>query len=127
MNEKLMKVFESMDTKLNEIKAISLSTIDGFSVCTYCAEGFDVADDKLSAVSCSLTALSNAAAQQLIGADLQSTCIETESGTMILVNTKNAGKDYVLCFITGKNQNIGKARYFAHKLSKYITNSLVIT
>ena len=124
--ENLIKAFKKIELKIEDIKVINLSTLDGFPLCTHYfnSSSNKLEDDKLSAAVSSMAALSQAAAKQMIGSKFSSTTIETENGSMLLVKTKYNKASCILCFITGNNHQIGQVRYFAFKLSDYLKNSL---
>lgn len=105
-----------------DVLAINLTTVDGFSILNYSSEGFDIESDKLSAVSSSIQSLANAVSQQLIKSKLKNTIVETEDGTLIFLNTQYKNKPCVLCFITHIRQNLAKTRYFAVQLADAIAN-----
>ncbi len=102
------------------VNKINLSSADGFTYHSFSTDG-QSEDDKLSAVSSSLTSLSNAATSQLMNTELISTVIESADGNMVLLKTRYRGKDAVLCFISGPQLIVGKARYFAKKLAEAIS------
>ncbi len=104
----------------NDIKAISLSTEDGFTIHSVLAGSFVIEEDKLSAVVSSLASLSDAAAQQVIQAALLHTVIETEQGDVLILKTYYRRQAVVLCLITTAKQSLGKARYYAVKLAQAI-------
>ncbi len=119
------KTLDALFKKLiefNDIKAVSLSTVDGFTIHAKVQGKYPIEDDKLSAVVSSLSSLSDAASQQIINAQLVNTVIETQNGDILIVKTRYKGKKMVLCIITGAKQNLGKARYYAIKLAEAIVN-----
>lgn len=123
-NDWLKNAFKQIESKLEDVKVISLSTMDGFPVYTYFfKDKYKTEEDKLSAAASSMTALSLAAAKQFIGSSFDSTSIETKHGSMLLLKTQYEKKDCILCFISGNNHKIGRVRYFAYKLAEYIQNS----
>jgi len=125
--DKLTKVFSQMNSKLPGLKVVNLTTADGFTICSHSFEKKTVEENKLSAATSSLAALSVAAAKQLIGSDFESTTIETIKGCMLLVRTKYQGKKCVLCLVSGKVNVIGQVRYFAFKLAKGIEKSFNVS
>lgn len=116
-------LFKQIDSKLNHIRCLSLTTADGFTVFSQTAGTFSVEDDKLSAVTSSLTALGSAAAKQLIGAQFESTCIETDGGLMFMIKTKYQDQPCVLSLISGDDPNLGQIRFYLNKLAKYIATT----
>ena len=122
--ENLKKVFKSLGNKINGIKFINLSSIDGFSICSYkYDESFKVEDEKLSAVTSSIAALSIGTSEQIIGSEFNSTIIETKDGTIILVKTQIQHKECILSLVIGSGHIIGSVRFYANKLAKIIKNS----
>ncbi len=121
------QIYHDLSEKVNNMKALSLTTADGF--CLFCEseERFDLEEDKLSAVSSSLTALSNAAAKQLMSADFKSTFIETNKGLMYMVKAEYQGKSCILCLISGKEPNLGQIRYYVNALAKDLKNASLST
>ena len=120
---RLMNAFNAIESKVTDIKVINLTTSDGFPICSKYFESKNFDEDKLSAASSSMAALSVAASKQLIGSNFSSTIIETDNGSMLLVNTKYDQKDCILCFVTGNLHQIGHVRFFAFKLAEFINNS----
>lgn len=122
MSNEIKKLFEKLESKFSDLKMMALTTVDGFPLYSHVISGASVAEEsKIAAVTSSLASLSDAAARQLIGSELQGTVIEMNSGYMILVNTKYDGKKCVLCVASGDRQNLGNVRYFTHKLAEYIS------
>ena len=117
----LATFFEKVKTKYADLKILSLTTADGFSVYCHVNSRLQVEDEKVAAVSSSLISLSNAAAQQMMGHALESTTIETGSSNMFLCNTQYNDKKCVLCIVTGAKENIGHARYFTQQIAKLIS------
>ncbi|WP_223786752.1 roadblock/LC7 domain-containing protein [Marinicella meishanensis] len=120
MKQTFADLFKQIDSKLHSIRCLSLTTEDGFSVFSQTAGSFKVEDDKLSAVTSSLTALGSAAAKQLIGAKFESTCIETNEGLMFMIKTKYQDKPCVLSLISGNDPNLGQIRFYLNKLAAYL-------
>jgi len=120
MEHTFKSLCKKLNTKLKSIKSLSLTTADGFTLFSETGDGFEVESDKLSAVTSSLTALSNAAAKQLMKSGFQSTCIETNKGLMYMIQTKYQGKTCILSLISGENPNLGQIRYFLNNLAKYL-------
>jgi predicted regulator of Ras-like GTPase activity (Roadblock/LC7/MglB family) len=115
-HERLGKLIDQAVKQARFVRAINLSSVDGFTHHSYTADGIQ-GDDKLSAVSSSLISLSNAATSQLMNTQLISTVIESNDGNMVLLKTRYLNKDAVLCFIADSHLNVGQTRYFAHKLA----------
>ncbi len=109
-----------MDFKLQNIKALNLTTADGFTLFSEFSEGFNFEPNKLSAVTSSITALSQAAAKQIIKSGFKSTCIETESGVIFMVHTRYQNKNCILSLISGDDPNLGQIRYFLFNLAEYL-------
>ena len=120
MTHAFTQIFKNMETKMPGLKALNVTTVDGFSLFSHSQEGFDLEVDKLSAVTSSLTALSQAASKQVIGAQFESTCIETDQGLIFMVQTRYQEKDCILSLISGDNPNLGQIRYFVLRLAKYL-------
>ncbi|WP_395375573.1 roadblock/LC7 domain-containing protein [Marinicella sp. W31] len=115
------KLFMAIMKKQAIFKVISLSTADGFTVCTAVKDSDSMDQDRLSAVSSSLASLSHAAAKQLMNAKMSNTIIETDKGEdMLIVKTRYEDKDAVLCVISEGGENLGKTRYYAVKLALQI-------
>ncbi len=119
---KLEHMFQEIININDDINAVSLCTADGFTIQSVLDGKRTIEEDKLSAVTSSLSSLSNAASQQIINAQLVNTVIETQNGDILIVRTKYSGKQAVLSVITGAKQNLGKARYYAIKLAEAIVN-----
>ncbi len=120
MEASFKKLYEKLNTKLKSIKSLSLTTSDGFTLFSENGNGFEVETDKLSAVSSSLTALSNAAAKQLMKSTFESTFIETSKGLMCMIQTKYQGKNCILSLISGANPNIGQIRFYLNELANIL-------
>ncbi len=122
MNDNVLKkLITKVVNQVDHIRAINLSTADGFTLYASTDEAFDLEKDKLSAVSSSLLSLSNAACRQLIESQLVNTIIESEAGNIIILKTQYQNKSCALCVITGVELTLGKARYYAIKLAESIT------
>lgn len=120
MTTKFEDVFNNMESKLHNIKALNLTSADGFTLFSQFSGGFKFESNKLSAVTSSITALSQAAAKQIIKSNFESTCIETDAGVIFMVQTKYGGKNCILSLISGENPNLGQIRYYLLKLAKYL-------
>ena len=115
------KLFTAIMKKQTLFSAMSLSSADGFPICSIASDVDAMDADRLSAVSSSLASLSHAAAKQLMNNTMSNTIIETDKGgDMLIVKTRFEGKDAVLCVITDNSENIGKARYYAKKIALQI-------
>ncbi|WP_154222638.1 roadblock/LC7 domain-containing protein [Marinicella rhabdoformis] len=117
----LTQFFEKVQSKFADLKILSLTTADGFSIYCHVNNRFHVEDEKVAAVSSSLISLSNAAAQQMMGHALESTTIETGTSNMFLCNTQYNDKKCVLCIVTGVKENIGHARYFTKQIAQLVS------
>ena len=120
MTESFNQVFSDIESKLKHVKVLNLTTADGFPLFTQCSDGFDLETDKLSAVTSSLTALSKAAAKQLLNSQFESTCIETDKGLLYMIQTNYQDKQCILSMLSGDKPNLAQIRYFMNKLAKYI-------
>ena len=109
-----------MDSKLHNIKALNLTSADGFTLFSELCNEFKFDSNKLSAVTSSITALSQAAAKQIIKSKFQSTCIETDTGVIYMVQTLYQGKKCILSLISGDDPNLGQTRYYLFKLANYL-------
>lgn len=116
-------LFNNMQTKMPGLKALNLTTADGFTLYSHRQSGFDLNFDKLSAVTSSLTALSHAAAKQIVGSPFQSTCIETQMGLIFMVRTRYQNKTCILSLISGDEPNLGQIRFYLLKLSRYLSTA----
>jgi predicted regulator of Ras-like GTPase activity (Roadblock/LC7/MglB family) len=121
-HQKLHQFIHKVLEQADDVLAINLSTVDGFTIINHTADGVTIDGDKLSAVSSSLQSLSQAATQQLMKSQLNNTIIESEAGNMILLSTTYLAKKAVLCFISGSGLNVAKSRYFAVQLAQLIAN-----
>lgn len=119
-NNRLSNLVKETVHSAKYIKAVNLSTEDGFTLFSCAVNGYSVEKDKLSAVSSSLLSLSNAATNQLMQSQLSNTVIEANDGIMVTVKTKYKGKLAVLCVIAEMRLNVGKARYYSVKLAQEI-------
>lgn len=113
-------IFKNMESKLHNIKALNLTTADGITLFSEFSEGFNFEPKKLSAVTSSITALSQAAAKQIIKTGFKSTTIETETGVIFMVHTKYQEKKCILSLISGDDPNLGQIRYFLFNLADYL-------
>lgn len=114
------QLYENIDTKLHNVKALNLTTADGFTLFSELCDGFEFEPNKLSAVTSSITALSQAAAKQIIKSNFQSTCIETDLGVIFMVQTTYQDKKCILSLISGRDPNLGQIRYFLLRMAKYL-------
>ncbi len=112
-----------MEAKLNDLQALCLTSADGFTLFAATHQDFKLEEDKLSAVTSSLTALSQAASKQILHAKFSSTCIETEMGLLFMVHTNYQGKDCILSLISGEHPNLGQIRFYTFKLAKFLTTA----
>ena len=121
-HQKLQQFIHKVMDQADDVLAINLSTVDGFTILNHTNEGYAIDGEKLSAVSSSLQSLSQAATQQLMKSELNNTIIESAAGNFILLSTTYLSKKAVLCFISGTSLNVAKSRYFAVQLAQLITN-----
>jgi predicted regulator of Ras-like GTPase activity (Roadblock/LC7/MglB family) len=123
MNHTFAMIFSNMQSRLKNIKVLNLTTADGFSLFSHCSEDFKIEVDKLPAVTSSLTALSHAASKQILAANFESTCIETDMGLIYMVQTQYQNKDCILSVICGDEPNLGHIRFYILKLAKYLATA----
>lgn len=123
MSSSFETIFKNLDSKLDNIKALNLTTADGFSLFSQVNGNFKIEEDKLSAVTSSLSALSQAAARQIMNEEYESTCIETGMGMMFMVQTRYQGQDCILSLISSGQPNLGQIRYYLLRLAKYLTTA----
>ena len=116
-------LYQELNTKIKSIKSLSLTTADGFTLYSETGNGFQVEEDKLSAVTSSLTALSHAAAKQLMKSNFQSTFIETSKGLMFMTQTQYRNKSCILSLISGENPNLGQIRFYVNNLAEFLTTA----
>ncbi len=120
MENTFQDLYKQLDLKLKSIKSLSLTTADGFTIYSETGNGFAVESDKLSAVTSSLTALSNAAAKQLMKSSFRSTFIETNTGLMYMIQTNYKNKPCILSLISGESPNLGKIRFYVNNLAQFL-------
>ena len=123
MSQTFAALFKNLDAKIHNVRALNLSTADGFSLYTYVNGNFKIEEDKLSAVTSSLSALSQAAARQIMNEEYESTCIETGMGMMFMVQTRYQGQDCILSLISSGQPNLGQIRFYLLRLAKYLTTA----
>ncbi len=119
MSYDLDQLFSDLNDTLKGLQLICLTTEDGFAIRSL-QKKRTFEDNKVAAITSSLSALSNAAAQHLTGTVLNSTCIETNQGNLYLFNTLYQNKKSVLCVVTGQEQNMEYAKYHISKLAAQI-------
>ena len=123
MSNSFEAIYRSLDAKLRKVRALNLTSVDGFTIYSCHSNDFNCEKDKLSAVTSSLTALSQAAAKQLINSQFNSTCIETNDGIMYMVQTNYKGKPCILSLVSGNNPNLGQIRFYLNKLAKFLVTA----
>jgi predicted regulator of Ras-like GTPase activity (Roadblock/LC7/MglB family) len=123
MSQTFEAIFKNLDAKLKNVRALNLTTADGFPLYSYINGSFKIEEDKLSAVTSSLTALSHAAARQIMNDAYESTCIETSMGMMFMVQTRYQNQDCILSLISYGQPNLGQIRYYLLRLAKYLTTA----
>jgi predicted regulator of Ras-like GTPase activity (Roadblock/LC7/MglB family) len=121
-HQKLQQFIHKVMEQADDVLAINLSTVDGFTIINQTNDGYAIDGEKLSAVASSLQSLSQAATQQLMKSELNNTIIESAAGNFILLSTTYLAKKAVLCFISGTSLNVAKSRYFAVQLAQLIAN-----
>lgn len=120
MSNSFEAIYRSIDAKLKKVRALNLTTADGFTIFSRHNSDFSCEKEKLSAVTSSLTALSQAAAKQLMSSEFNSTCIETNNGIMYMVQTRYKNKPCILSLVSGNNPNLGQIRFYLNKLAKFL-------
>ena len=98
------------------MKCITLSTEDGFTIACQHADDFAVEEEKMSAVTTSLAALSNSVSMQMINSELIRTVIETNQGDLFIYRTTYLDKHTVLSLITARKSNHAKSRFISNDL-----------
>lgn len=120
MSKSFEAIYKSIDTKLSNVRALNLTTADGFTIYSRHSGNFSCEKDKLSAVTSSLTALSQAAAKQLMGSEFKSSCVETNKGIMYMVQTNYKNKPCILSLVSGDSPNLGQIRFYLNKLARFL-------
>ncbi len=106
-----------------DIEIISLTTVDGFSVCHILNGAASIEEDKLAATTSTLYAVANAVSNQILGKGFNINFIETEAGNFALVGLKLSTTEFVLTLSTGKQMNIASVRLIIKRLSQEITDA----
>lgn len=120
MSESLNKLFTFVLVKNPDVKCITLSTEDGFTIACQHADDFFPEAEKMSAVTTSLAALSNSASMQMINSELIRTVIETNHGDLFIYRTTYLEKNTVMSLITARKSNHAKSRFISNDLVKTI-------
>ena len=105
-----------------ELKCISLSTEDGFSICSVSSVEQSYDDDQMSAFTTSLASLSNSVSVQLFNSELINNVIETSNGDLLIYKCFYGTSKAVLCVITEKGSNHGKTRFISTSIKNSISS-----
>ncbi|MBD3653862.1 roadblock/LC7 domain-containing protein [Kangiella sp.] len=119
--EVVNQLFEGLLDKYFDLKMVSLCTSDGFGVLHKARLDDEVELDRVSAITSSLVSLGNASSKQIIGGNLHSTIVETDSGNLLIKKLKLAEKELVLSIVTSKKMLLGEANYLISQCAKKLT------
>ena len=106
------------------IELVTLSTTDGFPVCTRGKTTVNYEPDKISAAASTLYSVSNAVAKQILKSEFETAFVETNRGNMAFVSLSVFKGDYVLALSANEAINIAKLRLRIKNLAVEISGKL---
>ena len=107
-----------------EVTLVSLCTTDGFPISYFSTNELTALADKLAAMSSTLSALSDSAANQVNQGQCEVTIIETSSGNILFVKASYMGKSCVLTVVAKAHMMLAEARYKTKKLAQTMSTFL---
>lgn len=113
------KVLNTFNSLSESIHSSALTTADGCVVASRLSEGVD--PDRFGAMCASLLALANTASREIDRGDLKKVLIESEDGSVLIIDV---GNNLVLTVASGLDLPIGRIFLEAKKAAKAI-NTLV--
>lgn len=119
--ETLNNLFEALLSKYFDLQMVSLCTSDGFGVLHKARLQGEVELERISAITSSLVSLGSASSKQIIGGNLHSTIVETDSGNLLMKKLKLAEKELVLSIVTSKKMLLGEANYVISQCAKTLS------
>lgn len=119
--EDINQLFEGLLSKHFDLQMVSLCTSDGFGILHQSRLDDEVELDRVSAITSSLVSLGNASSKQIIGGNLHSTIVETDSGNLLIKKLKLVEKELVLSIVTSKKMLLGEANYLISQCAKKLT------
>ena len=103
-----------------EISLISLCTTDGFSIKSFATRELSAEADKLAAMSSTISALSESAAQQVLKGEFNVTIVESGEGNMLFVRTTYLGLPCVVTVAARVSLSLAKARFATKRMAEVI-------
>lgn len=104
-----------------DIKLIALCTADGFSI-HQASKEFENTPDKISAITSTLSSVSDSISREIMSAPFSINCIESDHGNCVSVYTQYRGKNVVLTVSADAAMSLGELRVrtkkLAHKISE---------
>ena len=105
------QVIESLMTEVKGIKAVVISTEDGFEVAARTENTAQVS--RLSAMASSLAALGAIAGEESNLGACDNLCIQAENGHIVMLQARNPAMGLIVSVITGTDAIIGQVLYFS--------------
>lgn len=110
LEQELGLLFSSYMDVETAIELVTLSTTDGFPVCTRGKGISNYEPDKIAAANSTLYSVSNAVAKQILKSEFETAFVETNSGNMAFVSLNSLKGDYVLAMSANGTINIARLR-----------------
>lgn len=114
------KISELFESRL-EINFINLCTVDGFSIKTLNRSGQNIDEDKLAAVSSTISSMSDGTAKQLLDGVFSAAIVESNAGNIFVTKTIYQGADCVLSVAATQQMLLGEVRFLTARLSREIS------
>lgn len=101
-----------------EVVLVSLCTTDGFPIKYFSTDALSAEADKLSAMSSTISALSDSSASQMNQGQCDITIIEAVYGNILFVKATYLGQVCVLTVVANIKMSLAAARYKTKKLAQ---------
>ena len=120
--KKFIKLLNTFNSLSESIHSSALTTTDGYAIASRLSEGVD--PDRFGAMCASLLALANTASREIDRGDLRKVLIESEDGSVLIIDV---GNNLVLTVAAGLGLPIGRifleAKKTAAEINTVVENS----
>lgn len=105
-----------------DINVLSINTSDGFVIHTHRRDLMGAEDEKIAALSSTVSALCSSAANEFGDGEFQVAIVETGAGYLLFIGTTYLGTESVLTCVCKASATLGEIRFLLIRLAEQLSS-----